>query len=112
VIKVGDVFDYQGSSIRIMAIAEGYAVCRRPGKMPFLESVKELEKGLAEHTRPEHDGMLDSYMAARYVGISDHTLRAYAKAGRVGVSVPYGMRKVWRYSKEELDALKQELRKS
>lgn len=41
-IHVGDRLDYRGGAIRVMAIAEGYAMVRRPGAMPFVVSLKEL----------------------------------------------------------------------
>lgn len=35
--------DWRGAGeVRVMAVAEGYAMCRRPGCVPFVVSVKEM----------------------------------------------------------------------
>jgi hypothetical protein len=39
---------YRGATIRVMAYAEGYAMCRYPGAMPFIMTVKELALALGD----------------------------------------------------------------
>jgi hypothetical protein len=53
-IKVGDKFDGHFETCsgklawpqqaRVMAIAEGYAMLRFKGRMPFIEAIKDLER--------------------------------------------------------------------
>jgi len=41
--KVGDDIRYDDhSNVRVMAIADGYVMIRRPGCIPFIKTVKEL----------------------------------------------------------------------
>jgi hypothetical protein len=41
-IEAGYTWSDEIGSVRVMAVAEGYAMCRRPGAMPFVRSIKEL----------------------------------------------------------------------
>jgi hypothetical protein len=39
--------------IRVMAVASGWAMVRRPGRMPWVMTEREARKLLAEKARPE-----------------------------------------------------------
>lgn len=43
-LRVGVRIAYTNGAIRIMAIAEGYAMVRYPRAMPFIVALKELER--------------------------------------------------------------------
>lgn len=53
-MKAGDEvpFDKYGS-VRIIVIAEGYAMVRRYGLFPFVIRVKELQKRAKQNQKPE-----------------------------------------------------------
>lgn len=44
-MKRGDVFPHpgDGSPVRVMAVEDGYAMCRRSGRMPFVARVRDIE---------------------------------------------------------------------
>jgi len=42
-IAKGHIFQWKGHEARVMAVADGYAMCRRPGCMPFVITVREVE---------------------------------------------------------------------
>ena len=42
-LAAGDYVHDSNGAIRIMAIVEGYAVARRPGRAPFLFRAKDME---------------------------------------------------------------------
>jgi hypothetical protein len=43
-IKSGDKYNDGISLMRVIAVAEGYAMCRRKGCMPVIQTVKEVSK--------------------------------------------------------------------
>lgn len=43
-IKLGSKILYGNSEAKVIAIAEGYAMVRRKGCLPFVLSIKELNK--------------------------------------------------------------------
>lgn len=46
-IEVGQRFqDHNGGRVRVIAVAEGFAMLRRPGSNPFIQSCRALAKGL------------------------------------------------------------------
>lgn len=40
--KRGDEYKDDHGTIRVMAVADGYCLCRRPGRMPFVRTEKEV----------------------------------------------------------------------
>lgn len=45
VIHVGMVLRWKNAPVRVMALAEGWAMVRRKGAMPFVVRVSELAQG-------------------------------------------------------------------
>lgn len=44
-IERGDEITWKGyERVKVMAVADGYAMLRRPSCMPFIKSLKDLEK--------------------------------------------------------------------
>lgn len=41
-VKAGFVYHDRIGKIRVMAVAENYAMCRRPGAIPFVKSIAEV----------------------------------------------------------------------
>lgn len=43
-IRAGYTWEGEYGPIVVMAVADGYAMCRRPGCIPFIRTVKEIER--------------------------------------------------------------------
>ncbi len=45
-MKRGDTFPHpsDGGEVRVMAVADGYAMCRRPGCAPFVVAVSDIKR--------------------------------------------------------------------
>lgn len=51
-IKPGLRLSDEHGAMRVMAVAEGYVMLRRPRATPFVRSVKEIEKLLIAGSKP------------------------------------------------------------
>ena len=51
-MKRGDKFEHHGNSAKVMAVADGYAMARLPGCIPFVVFLKEI----AENVTPDKEG--------------------------------------------------------
>jgi len=48
-IKKGTTFVYLRGPVKVMAVADGYAMCRRPRCMPFIMTVDRAGQLLRKH---------------------------------------------------------------
>lgn len=49
-IKRGDTFEYRGDLAKVMAVADGWVMARKPRAAPFVVSVTEVRMGQALKT--------------------------------------------------------------